>query len=202
MRRRFATLTRALAASAALFACAGAASAQPTTSAQPTAAAQPLTLSSPEFQNGQPLSQRHVFSGFGCSGDNHSPALQWSGSVPEGTRSFALTVHDPDAPTGGSGWWHWVVVNLPADARELPAGVGQEGKLPAGAVQVKTDFGTAGWGGPCPPQGHGPHRYVFTLYALKVPSLTVDPAASTANAGFMINANALGKATLTGTYGR
>lgn len=166
------------------------------------ASAQPLTLSSPEFKDGQALTLRHVFSGFGCSGENRSPALQWSGSVPEGTQSFALTVHDPDAPTGGSGWWHWVVVNIPADARGLPAGVDHEGKLPAGAMQVRTDFGTAGWGGPCPPPGHGLHRYVFTLYALTVSALDVDPAASTASTGFMINASALAKTTLTGTYGR
>ena len=90
----------------------------------------------------------------------------------EGTRSLALLVHDPDAPTGGAGWWHWLVLNIPASATGLAkdAGKSDGSNLPPGAVQINTDFGAPGWGGPCPPVGDKPHRYVFTLYALTSPS--------------------------------
>lgn len=152
------------------------------------------TLKSGHFDNAQ------VFNGFGCSGGNVSPQIKWSGA-PAGTKSFAVTIYDPDAPTG-SGWWHWVVVNLPASTSELPLGAGSEpGKLPAGTVQVKTDFGKPGYGGPCPPLGQK-HRYRITVHALKVEKLDIGADAPAAQAGFMINANSLGKATLTATYGR
>src|SRR6266567_4119947 len=126
-------------------------------------------LASPDIRPNGPIALEQVFNGFGCSGQNISPALKWSGA-PADTKSFALLVHDPDAPTGGSGWWHWVVYNIPADAKSLPAGAGKaDGKaLPKGAVQGNTDFGSPGYGGPCPPQGSGNHHYNFTLYALKV----------------------------------
>ena len=138
-----------------------------------------------------------------CTGQNVSPALKWSGA-PKGTKSFALMVHDPDAPTGGAGWWHWVVVNLPADTKELKKGAGAAagGELPAGAIQIATDFGAPGWGGPCPPAGDKPHHYHFTIYALKVDKLELPEGARASLAGFMVNANAIGKATLTGKYGR
>lgn len=155
-----------------------------------------LDLSSTDIQPGQPMGERHVYAGFGCSGGNQSPALQWSGA-PEGTRSFAITAYDPDAPTG-SGWWHWVMFNLPASVTSLPTGTA----IPAGAVQGRTDFGAPGYGGPCPPVGHGPHRYVFTVHALKVDSLALDANASAAMVGFMVNANSLAKASLTATYER
>ncbi|HUO78945.1 MAG TPA: YbhB/YbcL family Raf kinase inhibitor-like protein [Steroidobacteraceae bacterium] len=173
------------------------------------AAAVPLTalgadfkLASPELTPGGRLEARHVFNGFGCSGGNVSPALSWSGA-PAGTKSFALTVYDPDAPTG-SGWWHWVLFDLPPTVTSLPAGAGDPagGKLPKGAVQTGTDFGKPGFGGPCPPQGDKPHRYVFTLYALKVDKLGADPAATAAMVGFMLNANALEKTSFTVYYGR
>jgi Raf kinase inhibitor-like YbhB/YbcL family protein len=150
---------------------------------------------------GAKIADAQVFNGFGCSGKNVSPALKWSGA-PKDTKGYALTMYDPDAPTG-SGWWHWVVINIPATATELPEGTGNDGgKLPSGAMQVKTDFGKAGYGGPCPPQGDKPHRYVFTVYALKTDKLDVPPDATAALAGFMINANKLGSATFTAKYGR
>lgn len=166
-------------------------------------ASEEFILNSPDFTRQGELKDEHSFNGFGCTGRNLSPALEWSGP-PVGTRSFALLVHDPDAPTGGSGWWHWVVVNLPATARQLPAGAGRAdgGGLPPGAEQVRTDFGIAGWGGPCPPAGDAPHRYGFTLHALKVEKIDLPAGATAALAGYLVNANSLGNATLTGTYGR
>lgn len=111
-----------------------------------------FVLSSPSIKPGSMLTDAQVFKGFGCEGRNISPALKWSGA-PSGTKSYAVTVYDPDAPTG-SGWWHWVVYNIPASASELPEGAGAaDGKgLPAGAVQGRTDFGSAAFGGACPPQ--------------------------------------------------
>jgi len=160
-----------------------------------------FTLTSTTVKPGAKIGDAQVFNGFGCSGKNVSPTLTWSGA-PKDTKSYALTIYDPDAPTG-SGWWHWVVINIPATTTELPEGAGNEGgKLPSGAMQVKTDFGKPGYGGPCPPQGNKPHRYVFTVYALKTDKLDVPPDATAALAGFMINANKLGSATFTSTYGR
>jgi len=161
-----------------------------------------FTLSSPTIKPGGTLTDAQVFQGFGCTGKNVSPALKWSGA-PAGTKSFALTVYDPDAPTG-SGWWHWVVYNIPATATELPEGAGAaDGKsLPAGTAQGRTDFGAAGFGGACPPKGDKPHRYIFTVYALKTDKLDVPPDATAALVGFMINANKLDKASFTAKYGR
>lgn len=160
-------------------------------------------LSSPVLKPNATIADRHVFNGFGCTGDNISPALEWK-NPPKGAKSYALLVHDPDAPTGGAGWWHWVVYNLPADTTSLAENAGSvDGKnLPAGAAQQPTDFGVPGWGGPCPPQGDEPHRYVFTVYALGVDKLDIPPGATASLVGFMVNANTLGKATLTGKYGR
>jgi hypothetical protein len=165
--------------------------------------AEAFKLSSADIKAGTPIADEQVFAGFGCSGKNISPALKWSGA-PQGTKSFALLVHDPDAPTGGAGWWHWVVTNIPADATELLKGAGKAdgSALPKGAAQVTTDFGGPGWGGPCPPVGHKPHRYNFSLHALKVDKLDLPQGATASLAGFMINANSIGKATLTGKYGR
>lgn len=162
-----------------------------------------LELSSVELKPNATIADRHVYKGFGCDGGNVSPALSWR-NPPQGTKSFALMVHDPDAPTGGAGFWHWVVFNLPADTTSLPAGAGTaDGKgLPAGAIQPKTDFGVPGWGGPCPPAGDKPHHYHFTVYALKVDKLDVPPDATASLVGFMVNANALAHARLTGMYGR
>lgn len=165
--------------------------------------AAPFKLYSPEIRPNTIIKEAQVFNGFGCTGGNVSPTLEWK-NAPKGTKSFALLVHDPDAPTGGSGWWHWVVINLPADTTKLASGAGKAdgSALPAGAVQINTDFGGPGWGGPCPPVGDKPHRYNFTLHALKVEKLDLPPGATAALAGYMINANSLGKAKFTGTYGR
>ena len=160
-------------------------------------------LTSPDIKPGGTIADEQVFNGFGCNGKNISPALKWSGA-PKDTKAFALLVHDPDAPTGGAGWWHWVVLNIPANATELPKNAGrQDGSgLPAGAVSNATDFGAPGYGGPCPPAGDKPHRYNFTLHALKVDKVDVPKGATASLAGFMVNANSIGKATLTGKYGR
>ncbi len=165
-------------------------------------AAGKFTLESAEVKPNQKIADAHVFKGFGCDGGNLSPSLTWK-NAPQGTKSFAVTVYDPDAPTG-SGWWHWLVFNIPADVTSLPAGASDsaKGKLPAGAMQSKTDFGTAGYGGPCPPQGDKPHRYIFKVFALKVPKLDLDESSSGALVGYMLNANKLGTAEFTSTYGR
>ncbi len=163
-------------------------------------AAGAFKLESSLVMPGGTLANDQVFNSFGCSGKNVSPPLQWSGA-PEGTKSFVLTMYDPDAPTG-SGWWHWIVYNVPASVTELPLGAGDGGRLPAGAVQARTDFGTAGYGGPCPPPGDRPHHYVFTVYALKTEKLDVPANASDALVAFSINANKLASASITASYGR
>lgn len=168
------------------------------------ASAQTFTLSSPDLRGGK-LTNAHLLSepyGFGCAGGNISPGLIWN-NAPAGTKSFVLTLHDLDAPTGGLGWMHWVVVNIPANATGLPAGIAADGKqLPAGALQTRTDFGVPGYGGPCPPKGTT-HRYEFTLTAVgvgKLPGVTAD--ATPALVGFATQANALGTAKLTVAQGR
>src|SRR5437762_14224042 len=125
-----------------------------------------FTLTSPTVKPNSMLTEAQVFNGFGCSGKNVSPALKWSGA-PKDTKSFAVTVYDPDAPTG-SGWWHWTVYNIPPTAMALPAGASAARGLPAGTVEGVTDFGKPGYGGACPPKGDKPHRYFFTVYALNV----------------------------------
>ena len=161
-----------------------------------------FTLTSPDLPEGKPLPDAQVFNSFGCTGANVSPRLEWSGA-PAGTRSFAVTVYDPDAPTG-SGWWHWVVFNIPATTTVLEPGAGDpaSSKAPRGAVQSTTDFGVPGFGGACPPQGDKPHRYIFTVHALKVDSLPLDAKAPGAMVGYYLNMNSLGKASFTRTYGR
>jgi Raf kinase inhibitor-like YbhB/YbcL family protein len=165
--------------------------------------AQQFKLASPDFKPNGTIAEEQVYAGFGCSGKNVSPALSWSGA-PKDAKSFALLVHDPDAPTGGAGWWHWAVVNIPAGTAELKkdAGKADGSGLPAGAVQIRTDFGGPGWGGPCPPAGDKPHRYQFMLHALKVEKLDLPKDAGASLAGFMVGANSIGKATLTGRYAR
>lgn len=159
-------------------------------------------LTSPTIKNKATIGNEHVFNGFGCTGDNLSPELHWT-NAPMDTKSFAVTVYDPDAPTG-SGWWHWVIFNIPPSVTSLPAGVGKsEGTgTPQGAIQSLTDFGQPGFGGPCPPQGDKPHRYIFTAFALKVDQLPLKPEASGAMVGYYLNQNALVKASFTGLYGR
>jgi Raf kinase inhibitor-like YbhB/YbcL family protein len=164
--------------------------------------AQTFTVSSPEVSEGGALASAQVYKGLGCAGDNVSPALSWS-NAPAGTKSFAVTVYDPDAPTG-SGWWHWLIVNIPASVTKLERNAGDPtAKLaPKGSLQTPSDFGKAGYGGACPPKGDPPHHYIFTVSALDTDKLPVDAKASAAFVGFNLHSHTLGKATLTATYGR
>lgn len=151
-----------------------------------------FTLTSPEIAEGQQLSSDFVFQGFGCEGGNRAPTLAWSGA-PEGTESFAVTVYDPDAPTG-SGWWHWFAFNIPADVASLASGEDVPG------VEIVNDYGAVGFGGACPPPGEV-HRYNFTVHALGT-TLQIDDSVSNALAGFMVNANSLASSTITAVYTR
>ena len=159
-----------------------------------------FTLSSTDAHAGQQMAVAQVFSGMGCTGQNISPELSWHGA-PSAARSFAVTIYDPDAPTG-SGWWHWVVYNIPAKTMKLAAGAGaaHSTSLPAGAKQGNTDFGTPGYGGPCPPKGDAPHHYIFTVYALDAASLDIPAGATAANVGFNLHAHTIAKATFTALY--
>ncbi|MBK4714531.1 MULTISPECIES: kinase inhibitor [Tenebrionibacter/Tenebrionicola group] len=153
-----------------------------------------MLLTSRDFQNGDKLPMRHVFNGMGYQGENISPHLAWD-DVPAGAKSFVVTCFDPDAPTG-SGWWHWVVANLPADTRILPQGAGSGlAALAEEAVQTRTDFGTTGYGGAAPPKGDT-HRYIFTVHALNVAHIDVDENASGAQVGFQVHFHSLGNASL------
>lgn len=157
-----------------------------------------FVLTSPAFTDGATLPQAQVYNGMGQTGQNLSPALEWK-NAPEGTKSFVVTTYDPDAPTG-SGWWHWVVANIPASVTALPEGAGSgKGGLPEGAVQVRTDFGAPGYGGAAPPPGPA-HRYIFSVYALDVPKLDIGPDASPALVGFMVHHHKLASASLTALY--
>jgi Raf kinase inhibitor-like YbhB/YbcL family protein len=162
-----------------------------------------FTVSSNSFKDGDYLKLTHVVSadaGFGCAGENVSPHLKWSGA-PAGTKSFAVTCFDPDAPTG-SGFWHWLVVNIPPGVHELALGAGSKGgALPKGALQTRTDYGFAGYGGPCPPEGDHPHRYLFTVYAVNE-MLGVQEDTPAAQIGFNLNFKTLAKATLMGLFKR
>jgi Raf kinase inhibitor-like YbhB/YbcL family protein len=164
----------------------------------PARAAAGFTLSSPDLKGGT-FANAQLFNGFGCTGGNTSPHIVWKGA-PAGTKSFVLMVHDPDAPTG-SGWWHWVVANIPGTATEIPAGASKSAKMPAGSIETRNDMGQPGYMGPCPPPGPA-HRYVFTLYALKLDKIDVTADASGAYVGFNAKGNALASATFTAKYGR
>jgi Raf kinase inhibitor-like YbhB/YbcL family protein len=142
------------------------------------------------------------FNGFGCSGENQSPQLSWS-NAPQDTKSFAITMYDPDAPTG-SGFWHWVVFDIPADVNELVTNAGNIALnlAPKGAIQSKTDYGINGFGGPCPPEGHGFHQYIITVYALKTNTLGLDKNTNPAIVGFYLWNNTLAKASIVAYYKR
>lgn len=148
-----------------------------------------FTLTSTDITDGGVLPDAQV-----QAKGNTSPHLKWSGA-PEGTKSFAITCYDPDAPTG-SGFWHWTVANIPADVAEIPAG----GPLPSGAVEGRTDFGEPGFGGAAPPPGHGPHRYIFTVFAVDTERLDVTPENSGAVFGFNLHFHTLARASITATY--
>jgi Raf kinase inhibitor-like YbhB/YbcL family protein len=159
-----------------------------------------LKVTAPDLVSRGRISLSHVFNGMGCTGQNVSPALEWSGA-PAGTKSFAVTMYDPDAPTG-SGWWHWVMYNIPASTTGLVAGAGNNRNAPSGSVQGTTDFGTKGYGGPCPPVGDKPHHYHITVFALKVDRIDVPANATAAMVGYNLNANKLATARVTGLYAR
>ncbi|PHR56675.1 MAG: YbhB/YbcL family Raf kinase inhibitor-like protein [Arcobacter sp.] len=154
-----------------------------------------LSLSSTDLK-GQ-LSIDEVFNGFGCRGKNISPELSWS-HAPKGTKSFALTVYDPDAPTG-SGWWHWLVFNIDTQTMGFEKGVDLSKSL---AVQSMTDFGKVGFGGACPPEGDKDHQYIFTIHALDIEKIDLKSSANPALVGYYINAHTLSKASLISYYGR
>lgn len=155
-----------------------------------------FTLSSSDLK-GQ-LTNKEVFSGFGCSGENISPELSWK-DAPKGTKSFAVTVYDPDAPTG-SGWWHWVVFDISKDKFTLPSGFGNSESKDA--IQSITDFGKTGFGGACPPKGDKAHRYIFTVHALDIETISLDKNSNPALVGYYLNAHSLAKASLISYYGR
>lgn len=161
-----------------------------------------MTISSMDISPGALMPKAQEFNGFGCSGDDMSPQLMWK-NAPEGTKSFALTVYDPDAPTG-SGWWHWQIVNIPKEVMALKTDAGNPSgnNAPTGSMQIKNDYGIAGFGGACPPPGHGAHHYQFTIHALGVEKLELPEDASGALTGYMINANTLESATLEALYKR
>lgn len=163
------------------------------------AAAQDFRLTSSSIADGVKLTSAQVFKGFGCDGGNISPQLVWD-HAPKGTKSFAITAYDPDAPTG-SGWWHWNIVNISATVSEIPAGASGTSALPAGSVEIKNDYGAVGFGGACPPAGEL-HRYIFTVHALGVEKLDLPKDASNALTGFMIGANAIAQASITAVYNR
>lgn len=185
----------------ALVGCGGQAGQCPTTTSTaasatlraPSAAPETITVTIEGLEAGDRVPQESVFGGFGCEGANRSLALRWT--PVEGAASYAVVVHDPDAPTG-VGFFHWVVLDLPATATSLPLGA-SGASMPEGAVEAYTDFGATGYGGPCPPVGHGTHRYEVTVYAVDVPSLGVPAGATGALARFVLagHTTALGRAT-------
>ena len=148
-----------------------------------------FTVTSPSLPANTPIGPLHYLNSFGCSGANARPVLQWRGA-PDGTKSFAVTFYDQDAPTG-SGFWHWVAYDIPASIGEMPADA-----LPAGTVEGNTDFGVPGYFGPCPPPGRQ-HRYTFTVHALDTEKLEVPDNATGALTGFFIYQHTLAKATFT-----
>jgi Raf kinase inhibitor-like YbhB/YbcL family protein len=161
----------------------------------------PFDLRSDDIADGQMLSEDQLFDGFGMSGRNISPSLSWSG-FPEATKSFAVTCFDPDAPTG-SGFWHWIVLGIPASVTKLDKGVaGTNGSgLPEGAFHVRNDFGVKDFGGAAPPPGDPPHRYVFAVHALDVEALDVNDEVMPAVAGFNLRFHTIARALLIPVYG-
>lgn len=159
-----------------------------------------FTLSSKDL-GGQAIKSQE-FNDFGCTGANESPQLSWA-NAPEGTKSFAITMYDPDAPTG-SGWWHWLVFDIPANIHELPTNAGNI-KLdlaPKGVIQSITDYGAKGYGGPCPPEGHGLHQYIITVHALKTDKLGLDENTNAAVVGYYLWNNSIAKASIVAYYQR
>ncbi|GAA0586398.1 kinase inhibitor [Rhizomicrobium electricum] len=167
-----------------------------------SASAAPFKLTSPTLPDGSTVPMVHVFNGMGYHGQNRSPALAWSGA-PAGTKSFAVTCHDPDAPSPDAprpgGWWHWLAFDIPAGTAGLPENASAFG-MPPGSIQSVTDFGPPGYGGPAPPPGK-PHRYVFTVYALKIDKLGLGASDSMTKVDAAIRNNALASASFTVKFG-
>lgn len=162
-----------------------------------------LTLSSTDIAQNEFMNKAQEFKGFGCTGDDLSPHLAWT-NIPKGTKSFAITAYDPDAPTG-SGWWHWQVINIPKNVTELATGAGSKNTAIAGQdsiQQLTNDYGIKAFGGACPPSGHGVHRYRFTIHALSVEKIELPENATAALAGYMINANTIESNTIEALYKR
>ncbi len=157
-----------------------------------------FTLESKDL--GGQLSSAQEFNAFGCTGQNISPELHWK-NAPKGTKSFAITVYDPDAPTG-SGWWHWLLVNIPSTTSNIVTDASAKGALPKGVLETMTDYGSAGFGGACPPKGDKAHSYVFTVYALDIEKLDVTQKSDSALVGYMINQHVLQKASMVSYYQR
>lgn len=160
--------------------------------------AEGFTLTSHDIAGQLTLDQ--VANTFGCKGHNISPQLSWS-DAPKETKSFAITVYDPDAPTG-SGWWHWQVVNIPVGTMGIQTGASGKHLLPKGAVEIANDYGFEGFGGACPPIGDKPHQYIFTIHALDVDRLPVEATTNAPIVGYQINAHTIAKASLIAYYGR
>lgn len=159
-----------------------------------------FTLTSNDIE-GQ-IKPRQAYNGNGCRGENVSPRLSWV-NAPENTQSFAVTMYDPDAPTG-SGWWHWLIFNIPADVYELAENAGNpEAEIaPAGTVQSFNDFGQYGYDGPCPPEGDGIHAYIITVYALDIPRINLSNHINPAAVGFALHAHTIQKASLISYFER
>jgi Raf kinase inhibitor-like YbhB/YbcL family protein len=159
-----------------------------------------FTLSSNDLGGQATITEE--FNGFGCVGKNQSPQLSWE-NAPEGTKSFAITMYDPDAPTG-SGWWHWIVFDIPSNTTELVSGAGDIALnlAPEGTIQSVTDYGANGYGGPCPPEGHGLHQYIITVHALKVDKLGLTARTNPAVVGYYLWNNTLAKASIVTYYQR
>jgi Raf kinase inhibitor-like YbhB/YbcL family protein len=159
-----------------------------------------FAVTSADVTDGVLMTDKHVYNSFGMSGDNISPQLSWSG-FPAETKSFAITCYDPDAPTG-SGFWHWLVVDVPASVTSLAAGAGGgAGALPDGAFHVRNDYGTKDFGGAAPPQGDEPHRYVFAVHAVDTEKLGVDSDATPAVTGFNLRFHTIARGLLVPVYG-
>jgi Raf kinase inhibitor-like YbhB/YbcL family protein len=159
-------------------------------------------VTSEDIRNGEKLSSPQVSGILGAGGEDISPQLSWRG-FPAGTKSFVVTVYDPDAPTA-SGFWHWAVVDIPANVTELPRGAGDEkgSGLPAGAFQLCNDGGVARFVGAAPPVGHGKHRYFTVVHAVDVEALGISKDASPALLGFNLFFHTLGRAMIVPWYER